>query len=200
MKNANFASRGLQVNLLAAAVAACFSSGGAIANPTGGVPQGASAVTFANLPGNVLQVTNSPNSIIHWQSFSIGTTDTTRFVQQSATSAVLNRVVAPNPSEILGTLQSNGRVFLINPSGILFGGGSIVDVAGMVASSLNLTDTNFLAGKLIFDPVPGAGSVTNQGYISTATGGHVLLVGPAVSNGGVINTPQGTWCSRPGTR
>ncbi len=64
--------------------------------------------------GNTLTVTNTPGTIINWQGFSIGSNEVTRFAQQSASSAVLNRVVGNDPSNILGTLQSNGRVFLIN--------------------------------------------------------------------------------------
>ncbi|HOD99243.1 MAG TPA: filamentous hemagglutinin N-terminal domain-containing protein, partial [Syntrophales bacterium] len=96
-----------------------FSANLAFANPYG--PQVVNGnVTFQN-QGNTLTVTNSPNSIINWQGFSIGANELTRFVQQHSLSAVLNRVVGQDPSAILGALQSNGRVFLINPNGILFG-------------------------------------------------------------------------------
>jgi len=90
--------------------------------------------------GNAVATINlyPAHSIINWQTFSIGANEITRFLQQSQASAVLNRVAAGNPSQILGALQSNGRVFLINPSGIVFGAGAQVDVAGLVASSLNL--------------------------------------------------------------
>jgi len=140
--------------------------------------------------GNLLTITNSPNSIINWQSFSIGANEITRFVQQSSSSAVLNRVVGQNPSSILGMLQSNGRVFLINPSGIMFGAGAQVDVAGLVASTLNLSDQDFLAGRLRFTDTPGAGAVVNQGAINGA-GAGIYLVGASVTNGGVITNPGG---------
>src|SRR5687767_15816638 len=103
----------------------------ASANPTGA--QVVSGTATLQQAGNLLQITNNPSAIINWQSFSIAAGEITRFVQQSASSAVLNRVVAQNPSSILGALQSNGRVFLINSSGILFGAGAQVDVAGLVA-------------------------------------------------------------------
>jgi filamentous hemagglutinin family protein len=106
-------------------------------------------------------VTNSPNSIINWQSFSIGANEITRFTQQSAASAVLNRVTGTagriDPSVILGALQSNGRVFLLNPSGIVFGAGAQVDVAGLVASSLNLSNADFLGGGCASRRWPGRG-------------------------------------------
>ena len=135
--------------LIALVVASCFSSGLALANPTGPtVVHGTAAIQQA---GNLLQVTNTPSAIINWQGFSIGTGETTRFAQQTAASAVLNRVVGQDPSAILGTLNSNGRVFLLNPNGIVFGAGSRVDVAGLVASTLNLSNQDFLAGRLNFE-------------------------------------------------
>jgi len=82
-------------------------------------------------------------------------------------------------------------VFLINPSGILFGQGARIDVAGLVASTLNLSNQDFLAGRLNFASNPLAGSVENQGSITTPSGGNVYLVGTNVSNSGIINSPQG---------
>jgi filamentous hemagglutinin family protein len=175
--------------LVSTAVASCFAAGVALANPTG--PSVVSGTASFVQQGNLLQITNSPNAIIHWQSFSIGANEITRFIQQSAASAVLNRVVGQDPSAILGALQSNGRVFLINPNGILFGAGAQIDVAGLVASTLDLSNADFLAGRLRFTEVPGAGSVVNQGYIATGPGGQVYLVGPSVSNSGIITTPKG---------
>src|SRR5215813_2187427 len=177
----------------AVAVALCFGTGGALANPTG--PMVVNGQVTINQAGNLLQITNSPNSIINWQSFSIGVNEITRIQQQSASSQILNRVVgtagAINPSVILGALQSNGRVFLINPSGILFGAGAQVDVAGLVASSLNLSNQDFLGGRLRFTDVPGAGSVVNEGAINTTRGGQVFRVAPDVRNSGIIKAPNG---------
>ena len=179
----------LRPKLIALAVASCFMSDAAIANPTGAqVVNGAASITQA---GNLLQITNTPNTIINWQNFSIGASEITRFLQQSAASAVLNRVITQNPSAILGALQSNGRVFLINPNGIVFGAGAQVDVAGLVASTLNLSNADFLAGRMNFTEVPGAGSVVNQGNITTGSGGQVYLIAPDVTNSGVITSPQG---------
>ena len=143
MRKRNRAAKLLRLNLISLAVASCFSADLAFANPTGPVVANGQVSIIQN--GNLLQITNSPSSIINWQSFSIGASEITRFLQQSNSSAVLNRVVTQNPSSILGALQSNGRVFLINPNGILFGAGAQIDVAGLVASSLKLSDADFLA-------------------------------------------------------
>ena len=179
----------LRPKLVSLAVASCFATGTALANPTGHhVVRGAADI---HRVGNLLQITNSPNAIINWQSFSIGANEITRFIQQSSSSAVLNRVTSQNPSSILGALHSNGRVFLINPNGILFGAGSTVDVGGLVASSLKLSNADFVAKRMRFTETPGAKPVINEGSIKTRSGGNVYLVGPDVTNSGIITTPKG---------
>src|SRR5882724_1476058 len=184
--------------LIALSVAACFSlsSGQGLANPTGGTV-GSGSATFAS-SGNTLTITNSANAIINWQSFSIGVNEITQFLQSSGSSAVLNRVVGANgviPQSVIdGVLSSNGRVFLLNSSGIVIGAGARIDVAGFVASSLNLSDQDFLNGRLRFTETPGAGGVSNAGVIDTSSGGaggRVFLVGPDVQNSGLIRSPQG---------
>ena len=166
-----------------------LASGIAAANPTGQqVLRG--EVAFAS-EGNQLTVTNSPNAIIQWSQFNIAENEITRFQQQSAESAVLNRVMDMNPSEILGQLTSNGRVFLINPNGVVFGENAVVDVAALVASSLGLSDQDFLNGNFNFTGSSGAGSVNNTGTLRAGANGNVILIAPNVSNGGTIEVGQG---------
>ena len=141
--------------------------------------------------GNVRTITNTPGTIIQWPGFSIAAGDVTRFVQQNAASAVLNRITGQEPSLILGALQSNGRVFLVNPNGVLFGAGAQVDVNGLVASSLALSNADFLAGKMNFSAGAVAGRVASQGRISTPGGGQVILIAPQVENSGLISSPGG---------
>ncbi|MGE4109922.1 MAG: filamentous hemagglutinin N-terminal domain-containing protein, partial [Burkholderiales bacterium] len=171
---------------MALAVATCFSGSLAIANPVNPTVVSGSA-SFAQA-GNILNITNSHNAIINWGGFSIGVNELTKFIQPSALSAVLNRVTGQDPSAILGALQSNGRVFIINPNGITFGAGAQIDVAGLVASTLNMSDSDFLAGRMRFTDGANAGNVVNQGSI---TGGSVYMVGKAVSNEGLITSPNG---------
>ena len=159
------------------------------ANPTAATVVSGSA-SF-NTSGATLTVTNSPNAIINWGSFSIGQNELTRFVQQSSASSVLNRVIGQDPSQILGQLQSNGRVYLVNPNGILFGQGARIDVAGLIASSLDISDTDYLAGRFKFVGNGSEGLVSNAGEITTPTGGQVLLIAPNVENSGVISSPSG---------
>src|SRR5258706_132933 len=167
--------------LLCALVAYAF-AGSALANPNGPAVVNGTA-NFATA-GKSLTVTNTPNAIINWQAFSIGAGESTRFVQQSASSSVLNRVVGQDPSAILGTLRSNGRVFLLNPNGILFGAGSRVDVAGLVASTLNLSNQDFLAGRLSFESGAAANSIVNHGSIVTPVGGRIEITGEEVALNG----------------
>ncbi|HZX29733.1 MAG TPA: caspase family protein [Rhodocyclaceae bacterium] len=175
---------------LSLAVAACLGSIApvALANPTGATVANGNA-TFVN-QGNTLTVTNNNGTVINWQQFNIGANETTRFLQPNAQSTVLNRVVGVDPSQIMGTLQSNGQVFLINPNGIVFGKSAIIDVPGLIASTLNLSDSDFLARKFNFSG-GGFGPLVNQGRISTPLGGSVMLIGSDVRNEGVITTPQG---------
>ena len=161
----------------------------AYANPTG-ADVVAGQVSMVGSP-NQLLITNSPGAIINWQSFSILPGELTRFVQQSSSSTVLNRITGQDPTKILGALQSNGKVFLINPNGILFGAGARVDVNGLVASTLNLSDADFLAGRRKFSSTGVSGEVINQGAITTPSGGQVYLIGSSVTNGGVITSPGG---------
>lgn len=175
------------LNTVFAATLACYAPL-AQANPAGADVVAGSAQLQQQ--GNSLVISNTPGTIINWQSFSIQPHELTRFVQQSAQSAVLNRVVGQDPSQILGQLQSNGQVFLINPNGVVFGQGAQVDVAGLLASTLNISDADFQAGKLRLSGNTTA-SVSNAASISTPSGGFVYLIAPNVHNHGVIVSPQG---------
>ncbi len=178
---------------LAVAVAvalACLVNGNtAHALPTGA--QIAAGTATINQSGNVLNINNSDRAILNWQQFNIGANETVRFNQPTVSSSILNRVLGNDPSQLLGQLQSNGRVWLINPAGILVGPGARIDTAGFVASTLNVRNEDFLAGKLNFQNTAGAGNLTNRGTISTPEGGSVYLVAPDVKNEGIINTPKG---------
>ena len=101
------------------------------------LPQGATVVRGqASLitQGRQLTVHNSDRAILNWQRFSIAPDHRVHFQQPSSNSQVLNRVAGSDPSEIFGQLSSNGRAWLLNPNGILFGPKARVAVAGLVAS------------------------------------------------------------------
>ena len=62
--------------------------------------------------------------------FNIDVHELVRFVQPNQLSVILNRVVGTDPSNILGQMQANGRVFLINPNGVVFGPNAACRAAG----------------------------------------------------------------------
>jgi filamentous hemagglutinin family protein len=155
----------------------------ALANPTGPTPVRGVASISGLGTSSVTVNTNSAKAIINWQGFSLDPGDLTRFNQPSATAAVLNRVTSTQPSVIVGTLQSNGRVFLVNPNGVVFTFGHSVDVAGLVASSLNITDNDFISGRMRFSANPDApttGVSFATGRVS-ARGGGIYVIGQTVS-------------------
>ncbi|RIY34848.1 filamentous hemagglutinin N-terminal domain-containing protein [Psittacicella gerlachiana] len=144
--------------------------------------------------GTVTTYTTKANSIINWQTFNIKEHEIVKFLQEHANSAVLNRVLGGNVSQILGQLQSNGKVFIVNPAGIVFGVKSQVDVAGLVASTLDLSDEDFLQGKYVFNQNKDAtiASVLNQGVIKLNQDGTLALVGGQAINTGVLEAKNGT--------
>ncbi len=165
----------------------------ALANPQGGVAVHGQ-VSGLPAPGvNVpnLRITNSPSSIINWQSFGIRPGEITQFIQQSAQSAVLNRVVGGNLSQLMGQLKSNGRVFLLNPNGIIVGQGAVINTARFIASTLDMTDEDFIAGKLRFTGDGNSGSIENRGFIKANDQGDILLVAPSIRNEGTLSTDGG---------
>ena len=157
--------------------------------PTGGqVVNGQAAISSSSATQmNINQGTNQ--AIINWNSFGIGKGEAVNIAQPSASSTLLNRVLGNNPSQIFGSLTANGQVFLVNPGGVLFAPGASVNVGGLVASSLNIKDSDFLVGKYSFFKDGTAGAVVNQGNIS---GGFVALLGNSVENAGTIVTTKGT--------
>jgi len=172
------------------AVAILFASaGGAYALPVGGAVSAGSA-TIGSGGGTTTITQASQNAAINWQSFNIGTGETVNFVQPNGSATALNRVLGADPSSILGSLNANGKVFLVNPNGIVFGQGASVNVGGLVGSTRGISDSDFMAGHYNFEG-DGAGSVVNHGSIN-AKGGSVALLGANVSNQGVIQAQMGS--------
>src|SRR5947209_8535859 len=171
----SLAARGVAVCAMLAFASQSF------ALPTGGVVSAGGATISPD--GSTINQSTA-NVAINWQSFSIGQGQAVRFIQPSASAVALNRVLGPDASSILGSLSANGKVFLVNPNGVLFGQGAQVNVGGLVASTRNITDADFMAGNYRFTG-SGSGQVVNQGTIN-ADGGYVALLGANVSNEGTI--------------
>ncbi len=177
----------------------CFAVAGiALTSPVAAAPSGLTVgsgqVTVSNPNAQTTLIQQSTGkAILNWNSFSVGSAETVRFQQPNALSVALNRVTGSQPSSIFGHLVSNGQVFLLNPNGILFGRNSAVNVAGLVATTSGIKDSDFLAGNYNFNiasPNANAG-VVNYGSITAADGGSVVLSGNYVQNDGLIQARLG---------
>ena len=161
-----------------------------LAGPQGGVVVSGQANISAN--GSTTNINQSSNqAIINWQLFSIAPNETVNFNQPSATSVTLNRVIGNEKSVIEGALNANGQVFIVNSAGVVFTKSAQVNVGGLVASTLDISNSNFLAGKYQFSGNSHA-SVVNLGNIQANPGGYVALLGNTVSNQGTITATLGT--------
>lgn len=181
--------------LLLASLLAC--GGAAAQSPAAGaLPSGGSVVAGqAQLSqnGNQLKIDQASHKLVmNWSSFDIGSQAEVKFVQPGSDSVALNRVTGGAASAIFGKLQANGQVWLVNPNGMVFGRGASVDVGGLVASSLAISDADFLAGRSRFEAGAVAAAVRNEGGLRAAEGGVVALIAPQVENGGSIQTPGGS--------
>ncbi|ULX58047.1 filamentous hemagglutinin N-terminal domain-containing protein, partial [Ectothiorhodosinus mongolicus] len=132
----------------------------------------------------------SDRMVIDWQSYSIGKDNRVIYDQPSSESIALNRVLGGDPSEIRGSLIANGRIFLINPNGIIFGESSVIDVAGIVASTLHISNEDFMSGNFTFEGSSNS-PIINRGNIMTQQGGMVVMIAAKIENVGRINVPGG---------
>ena len=181
--------------LAAAAMMAVNAPSLAQALPAGTLPTGwnvtSGSATFTQ-NGSVLNINQtSQQAIANFASFSVGSGATVNISQPNSAAALLARVTGSDPSLILGQIRANGGLHLINERGIMVGGGARIDVARFIASSLNISDSDFLANRLNFRGTGTPGDVRNEGTINAASGGSIYLVGANVSNSGSLNAPGG---------
>src|SRR5262245_58649087 len=137
---------------------------------------------------------SSSRAIINWNTFNIGAGETTTFAQPGSSSVVLNRVTGGlGPSQIYGTLTANGQVFVINRDGVVVGPSGVIYTAGFLASTIDISNANFMAGRYNFNIAgrPDA-SIVNMGRITATSGGFAALVAPGVRNSGTITATLGT--------
>jgi filamentous hemagglutinin family protein len=190
--------------LLAAAISSAL-AGPALAAPasnalpTGEQVVGGSASVSRPADAGMRIDQTSARAIINWQSFSIGAGARVDVTQPTTSSVLLNRVLGNSPTEIFGQLNANGQVFLVNPNGVLFAPGASVAVGGLFASSLAITDQDFMTGQYRFARSGTAGDVINQGEI-VALNGYAALAGPRVRNEGRIVANLGTVALAAGDR
>ena len=186
-----FARELLTTTCLSAALL-CAVSPGVRANPVGGTVAGARATIGS--AGSTLTVNqSSERAVIDWRGFDIAGGETTQFVQPDSSAITVNRVNSGAASQINGNLTANGNVVIINPNGVLFGSGAQVDVNGLIATTADLDNTQFMAGgKLVFTkPGNPTATVSNAGQITAKDAGLVGFVAPNVANSGVITAKLG---------
>lgn len=180
-----------RLSALAAALVACGVCTPVAAGPEGGtVRAGQASITQSGAQTRIDQT--SARAVIDWRSFGVGAAEQVLFAQPSAQSATLNRVTGEQLSTILGRIDANGQVYLVNPNGIVFGRGAQVNVGSLVASTANVGTSDFMAGRLEFrQPGLAGASIVNQGLITASEGGLVALVAPHVRNDGLIQARLG---------
>lgn len=147
-----------------------------------------------NVPtANLMQINqNSQQAVLNWQGFSIAANEAVNIQQPNASATLLNRVVGQDASQIQGQLKANGQVYLVNPNGVIFGSTAQVDVGGLIATTHNISNADFMRGNHHFTQDGATASVENHGTITTPDGGVVALIGQSITNTGTINTPNGT--------
>jgi filamentous hemagglutinin family protein len=153
--------------------------------PTGGsVVAGAASISQS---GNTMNIQQSSNrAVINWSSYNVAANAQVNYVQPSSSSVTLNRVIGTTPSQIDGAIRANGQVIFSNPNGITFGKGAQVDAAGVIATTLHISNKDFMDGKSTFNG-DGKGAVVNRGRLQTTDAqGYIALLAPEVRNEGVI--------------
>ena len=172
---------------------------------TGLVSVGNTGLEFSNtVSGNASFVTDAPThtttimtasdkTVLNWLSFSVLPDENVYFSQPSSSSIVLNRVVAGGyQSKIDGSLGSNGKIFIVNPYGVIFGAGSVVNTTSLLASTQNIANADFLAGNYLFGNNSAYGEIVNNGTLSSSDGGYIALIGNGINNTGTITSHGGT--------
>jgi filamentous hemagglutinin len=162
---------------------------------SGILPEG---VTLDRSRPNHLEVNQSRDKVvIRWESFDIGSDASTHFNQQgNADWVALNRIADTGvPTQIFGRLTADGKLYLVNRNGILFGEGSQVNLHSLLATSIDIDPVNeqaLLNGQTIQLRGTGTeGSILNEGTIQTKQGGRVIIVAPQVANAGEIDAQAG---------
>src|SRR3989338_7859860 len=135
---------------------------------------------------NVYQL--SDKLVLDWDTFNIDSNDAVRFFQPNATSVTLNRMFDQSATQIFGTLEANGRIYLINPQGFVFGPGSQINVNSLFVTTLDINNADFMKGYEKFTEAVGGstGSIIASGTIRAAAGGFVGMVADSVENKGNI--------------
>lgn len=186
----NFPARRRLYLAVAACSALAFGSA-AWAGPSGErITGGEASIERAGKVTTIEQA--SDRLAVEWDSYDLHADEVVNYIQPSAGSVALNRILSQSGSEIRGRINANGHVVLINPHGIVFGENARINVGGILASGLDVNTDDFINGDWVLSGVDGTdGRVVNRGVINAATGGSVSLVGKQVRNEGLITAHLG---------
>ena len=181
----------IQTISLVLLISAVFVTPDIQAGPTGGNITGGSG--SINQSGSITNIQQNTKSLaIDWDSFNVNKNETVNFLQPGVSSIALNRILSQSGSQILGQINANGNVVLVNPNGIFFGQSATVNVGGLIASGLDISAADFMNGGYIFNQVSESdGIVFNSGLLTASLGGNVTLLGKQVVNEGVISANLG---------
>ena len=163
--------------------------------PTGGtVVAGAAAISASRSSTSAVLTVNqsSERAVIDWTTFNLGSAAQVFFEQPNKQAVTLDKVLGGSPSEIFGKITAPGQVFLVNPSGIYFGKSASVDVGGLVATTNDIGNADFMSGNITFKRNGATGSVVNDGTLQSSLGGYIALLAPEVRNGGIVIARMGT--------
>lgn len=163
----------------------------AYALPTGAIVVAGDAGLHTSADGKQMTIYQQSNKLItNWNTFNVAGDERVSFQQPSQNSIALNRVIGNQGSDIQGRIDANGKVFLVNPNGVVFGKSAQVNVGSLVASTQDIADKDFLTGNYRFTGDATTG-VSNNGSLVASQGGSVALLGAQVSNNGVIRAQLG---------
>ena len=172
--------------------------------PTGGQVAAGSAhiaTDTSNPSAPVLNVNQtSQRAVVNWQKFDVGSAATVNFNQPNAQASTLNRIADQNPSQIFGKINAPGEVVLVNQAGVYFSPTATVDVGALVATTHQVGDADYMAGKATYDRNGSTGKVVNEGSLKAALGGYIALLAPEVRNSGVVVAQMGTVVMAAGER
>ncbi|MFF6554766.1 two-partner secretion system exoprotein TpsA4 [Pseudomonas aeruginosa] len=183
--------RGKALVVAGASLLGLFCQAPAFALPSGATVVSGDAGFQTSTDGRHMVIDQQSHKLItNWNEFSVRADERVSFHQPGQDAVALNRVIGRNGSDIQGRIDANGKVFLVNPNGVVFGKSAQVNVGGLVASTLDLADRDFLAGNYQFSGDSGA-TVSNAGSLKASEGGSIALLGARVSNDGVIQAQLG---------
>jgi len=163
------------------------------------VPQNLDSGVSVNQSADIYQIKHQGASgrvfDNEWSSFDVPTGGTVDFNFSNSGQVSLNRVVGNQASQILGRITESGaggKVFLINPHGVMFGNNAMVNVSSLLVSTAKLTNKDIDSMKFEFTQGAGSGNIVNEGSIKVSDTGFVAMLAPVVDNKGVIEAKKGT--------